>query len=52
MTFAEAGGTTELSVEAHAVGLAPESPMMLASMQEGWSQSLDRQAALPARARE
>ena len=51
VTLAEAGGKTELTVEAHAEGLAPESPRMLAGMQEGWSQSLDKLAALMAQAR-
>lgn len=42
VTFEERGGKTKLTVKASAVGLVPFAPQMLAGMQEGWSQSLDR----------
>jgi len=37
-----AGDQTELSLHAHGRALAPEAAPMLAGMQEGWSQTLDR----------
>lgn len=50
VTFAEHGGKTKLTVQASAVGLAPTAPQMLAGMEAGWNQSLDRLAALVAKA--
>lgn len=38
-----------LTVHADAVGIAPASRMMLAGMNEGWTQSIERLAALAAR---
>lgn len=42
VTFDERGGTTMVTVEAKAVGLAPSAPQMLAGMNAGWTQSLER----------
>jgi uncharacterized protein YndB with AHSA1/START domain len=42
VTFREEGGATRLTIEARAKGLVPMARMMLAGMQEGWSQSLDK----------
>lgn len=48
VTFAEQGGKTKLTVHAKAVGLAPVAQQMLAGMEAGWTQSLDRLAELVA----
>ena len=45
----EASGKTRITVHAKAVGLAPVAPQMLAGMEAGWTQSLERLAALVAR---
>lgn len=44
--FAETDGATGLSLHASAAGLSPAAPPMLAGMEQGWSQSLDRLADL------
>jgi uncharacterized protein YndB with AHSA1/START domain len=49
VTFAEHGGKTTVTVHATAVGIAPIAPQMLDGMQAGWTQSLERLAALLAR---
>ena len=49
VTFVEQGGKTKLTVHAKAVGLAPEAPQMLAGMEAGWTQSLERLEELVAR---
>jgi uncharacterized protein YndB with AHSA1/START domain len=46
VTFEEVGAQTKLTVHARAVGLAPIAPAMLAGMEMGWMQSLDRLAKL------
>jgi uncharacterized protein YndB with AHSA1/START domain len=46
VTFAEQGGKTKLTVHATAVGRAPVAPQMLAGMETGWTQSLERLAAV------
>lgn len=51
ITFRDEGGATRLTVEARAKGLVPMARMMLAGMQEGWSQSLDKLEALVTRKR-
>jgi uncharacterized protein YndB with AHSA1/START domain len=51
VTFEDQGGKTKLTVHANAVGLAPIAPQMLAGMEAGWSQSLEKLAELVARAR-
>jgi uncharacterized protein YndB with AHSA1/START domain len=50
VTFAEHGGKTTLTLKTHAVGRVPIAPQMLAGMEAGWSQSLDKLQALLARA--
>jgi uncharacterized protein YndB with AHSA1/START domain len=42
VTFADAGGKTELTVTSHMVGLAPIARQMLAGMEMGWTQTIDR----------
>lgn len=44
VTFTEQNGKTTVTVEAKAVGLAPIAPQMLAGMNAGWTQSLERLA--------
>jgi uncharacterized protein YndB with AHSA1/START domain len=48
VTFAEEGGKTRITVHANAVGLAPVAVQMLAGMEAGWTQSLERLGALVA----
>lgn len=50
VTFEEQDGKTTVTVQAKAVGLAPQAPQMLAGMDAGWTQSLERLAALAAAA--
>ncbi len=50
VTFEDQGGKTKVTVQANAVGLAPIAPQMLAGMEAGWSQSLEKLADLVARA--
>ena len=45
-TFEEEGGRTKVTVQASAVGLSPLAPQMLAGMDAGWTQSLERLAEL------
>lgn len=40
--FAEAGGKTVLTLDTHAVGCVPIAPQMLAGMEAGWAQSIDK----------
>lgn len=46
VTFADEGGKTKLTVHADAIGLSPLAPQMLAGMQAGWTQSLEKLAKL------
>jgi uncharacterized protein YndB with AHSA1/START domain len=48
VTFEDQGGRTRLTVKARAKGLHPMAPQMLAGMDAGWSQSLERLGALMA----
>jgi uncharacterized protein YndB with AHSA1/START domain len=48
VTLAEEGGRTLMIVHVHAVGLAASAAAMLVGMDAGWSQSLDKLAALAA----
>jgi uncharacterized protein YndB with AHSA1/START domain len=48
VTFAANGGRTLVGVHAHAIGLAATATPMLAGMEAGWSQSLDKLGALAA----
>jgi uncharacterized protein YndB with AHSA1/START domain len=45
VSFAGDRGKTKLTVQASAVGLAPVAPQMLAGMEAGWTQSLQRLGA-------
>ena len=49
VTFEEQGIRTKITVTANAKGLHPMAPQMLAGMDAGWSQSLERLAALVAK---
>jgi uncharacterized protein YndB with AHSA1/START domain len=49
VTFAEQGGRTTLTLHTRAVGIAPMAPRMLAGMEAGWTQSLERLEALVGR---
>jgi hypothetical protein len=42
VTFAEKDGQTTLTVTSYAVGLVPIAPQMLAGMEAGWTQSIDK----------
>ena len=42
VTFTEKDGKTTLILETHAVGLVPIAPQMLAGMEAGWTQSIDK----------
>jgi uncharacterized protein YndB with AHSA1/START domain len=42
VTFADLEGKTKLTLKTRAVGLVPFAPQMLAGMEAGWSQSLDK----------
>jgi uncharacterized protein YndB with AHSA1/START domain len=44
VTFEDLGGKTKLTLHTRAVGLVPYAPRMLAGMETGWSQSLDKLA--------
>ncbi len=50
VTFSERNGKTTLSLKSHAVGLVPIAPQMLAGMEAGWTQSIDKLGELVARA--
>ena len=42
VTFAEHGGKTKLTLQTSAAGVAAEAAQMLAGMEQGWTESLDR----------
>jgi uncharacterized protein YndB with AHSA1/START domain len=44
VTLEDEGGKTRMTVHSHAKGLVPMAPQMLAGMEAGWSQSLDKLA--------
>jgi uncharacterized protein YndB with AHSA1/START domain len=46
----ESGGKTTLTLTSHAVGLVPYAPQMLAGMEAGWTQSIDKLEELVAKA--
>ncbi len=46
----EEGGKTKLTLHTYAKGLVPIAPQMLAGMEAGWSQSLEKLAELVVRA--
>jgi uncharacterized protein YndB with AHSA1/START domain len=45
----EQGGKTRLTLKTYAKGMVPMAPQMLAGMEAGWSQSLDKLAELVAK---
>jgi uncharacterized protein YndB with AHSA1/START domain len=49
--FEDHGNQTRLTVQTKGVGIAPAAPQMLAGMQQGWSQSLEKLAELASHAR-
>jgi uncharacterized protein YndB with AHSA1/START domain len=49
VTFEALGGKTKITVHARAIGIAPIAAQMLAGMEAGWTQSLERLAELMAR---
>ena len=51
VTFEDQNGKTKLTVNAKGVGITAIAPQMLAGMQDGWSQSLDKLADLVAQVR-
>ena len=42
MTLTEQGGKTTMRLVSHAVGRVPMAPQMLAGMEAGWTQSIDK----------
>ncbi len=50
VTLEVQGSKTKLTVRSYAKGLVPLAPQMLAGMEAGWSQSLDKMAELVAKA--
>ena len=46
VTFAESNGKTTMTLHTHAVGRVPIAPQMLAGMEAGWNQSIDKLGAL------
>ena len=49
ITLTEQGGKTTIRVQARAVGRVPFAPQMLAGMNAGWTQSIDKLGELVAR---
>jgi uncharacterized protein YndB with AHSA1/START domain len=49
--FAEKNGKTTLTLKTHAAGLVPVAPKMLAGMEAGWTQSIDKLEELVPRSR-
>jgi uncharacterized protein YndB with AHSA1/START domain len=49
VTFTAVGNGTEISLDARVTSMTPAAPQYLAGMSQGWSQSLDRLAALVVR---
>jgi uncharacterized protein YndB with AHSA1/START domain len=49
VTLTEQGGKTTLTVKSHAVGRVPFAPQMLAGMDAGWNQSIDKLGELVVR---
>lgn len=47
--FEDVGGKTKMTLTARAKGLAPQAPQMLAGMQQGWGESIDKLGELVAR---
>jgi uncharacterized protein YndB with AHSA1/START domain len=51
VTLTEQGGKTTLRVQSRAVGRVPFAPQMLAGMNAGWTQSIDKMEELVARSK-
>jgi uncharacterized protein YndB with AHSA1/START domain len=49
VTLTEQGGKTTLTLKSHAVGRVPIAPQMLAGMDAGWNQSIDKMGELVVR---
>ena len=49
VTLTEQGGKTTMTLTSHAVGLVPAAPQMLAGMEAGWTQSIDKMQELVAK---
>ena len=49
VTLTEQGGKTTMTLKSHAVGRVPIAPQMLAGMNAGWTQSIDKMEELLAR---
>jgi uncharacterized protein YndB with AHSA1/START domain len=49
VTFTEQGGKTTMTLKSRAVGRVPLAPQMLAGMNAGWNQSIDKMEELVAR---
>ena len=49
VTFTEQAGKTTLTLKTHAVGRVPIAPQMLAGMEAGWTQSIDKLEELVAK---
>ena len=49
VTLSEQGGKTTPTVKSHMVGLVPIAPQMLAGMEAGWTQSIDKLGELVAK---
>ena len=49
VTFAERDGKTTMTLKSHAVGRVPIAPQMLAGMNAGWNQSIDKLGELVVR---
>ena len=47
--FTEQGGKTTMTMTSHAVGQVPIAPQMLAGMEAGWTQSIDKLGELVAK---
>jgi len=48
VTLSEQDGKTTMVLKSHAVGLVPIAPQMLAGMEAGWTQSIDKMGELVA----
>lgn len=49
VTLTEQGGKTTMTLKSHAVGRVPIAPQMLAGMEAGWTQSIDKLGELVVR---
>jgi uncharacterized protein YndB with AHSA1/START domain len=49
VSLSESGGKTTMVLTSHAVGRVPHAPQMLAGMEAGWTQSIDKMQEMLAR---